>query len=183
MKRLLTFALAAGVAVLAVALIRSDLSARQANGRHARAEPACADCPKCTGHAAPTEAPKARPGSDEEAVAELVAILDGTRSPDTFVAVLVALGRYDEKTALPAVIRNAERLGLLRGLAAGKTTTPAQQAVAAFLAGQESVARRCCTAPYAPAPGGCCPAPASLPVTTNPSLAPPVPSAVPVASY
>ena len=42
-------------------------------------------------------------------VAELIAILDETKSGDTFMAALLALGQFDDKTPLPAVVRNAER--------------------------------------------------------------------------
>jgi hypothetical protein len=67
-------------------------------------------------------------GGDGELYAELVAILKETESPDTFMAAVTGLMATEGhgKRAIPAVIRSAERLGLLNGIAKQLDATPAQ---------------------------------------------------------
>ncbi|HKB40226.1 MAG TPA: hypothetical protein VKD72_27600, partial [Gemmataceae bacterium] len=59
-------------------------------------------CPRCT---------SGRP--DDDLVGALVAILEETRSPDTLLVTVKALADLGPRarTAVPAVIRSAERLG------------------------------------------------------------------------
>src|SRR5207245_2151527 len=51
-------------------------------------------------------------------VEELIALLDETQSRDTYLATVLVLSRLgsEAKPALPAALRNAEQLGLLRGI-------------------------------------------------------------------
>jgi hypothetical protein len=76
-------------------------------------EPAATACPL----AAP---PSLAPARVHRAgvVEELIALLDETQSRDTYLATVLVLSRLggEAKPALPAALRNAERLGLLRGL-------------------------------------------------------------------
>jgi hypothetical protein len=72
-------------------------------------------------------------------VDRLVAILARTKSKDTFVVTVAALGALgtDARDALPDIIENAERLGVLDGVSApgSSTSAPGQgvlQAVAAI---------------------------------------------------
>jgi len=67
-------------------------------------------------------APKAVKSADPDDVAELLAMLDETESADTFLVTLEALVGIEpeRKGLLVAVIRNADRLGLLKGLSTGK---------------------------------------------------------------
>ena len=69
-----------------------------------------------------------KPKDDAKVVAELVTILGETKNVDTFLATL--WHRWDSsrtKSPLPAVIRNAERLGLLTGLSEAEAPSHAQQ--------------------------------------------------------
>src|SRR5206468_868355 len=76
--------------------------------------PKCAAAPCASALVAPILAPGGDP-----VVQELVAILNETSSADTFVVTTVVLGEmgFAARPALPAIIRNGERLGLFRGLA------------------------------------------------------------------
>jgi len=66
--------------------------------------------------------------------AGLIEIMDTTKSPDTFLMAVTALPALGEKgcRALPAVVRNAERLGLLKGLVNGPST-PAHRALLSYV--------------------------------------------------
>jgi hypothetical protein len=76
----------------------------------ASAAACCASCPECALYT------------------ELVAIIKETDSPDTFTAAVAGLMATEGhgKRAIPTVIRNAERLGVLKGLATVPEPTPAQ---------------------------------------------------------
>jgi hypothetical protein len=60
--------------------------------------------------------------------AGLIEIMETTKDPDTFLMAVAALPALEKKAsqALPVVVKNAERLGLLKGLSQG-SWTPAQQ--------------------------------------------------------
>jgi hypothetical protein len=73
-------------------------------------------CPACSGkETTKTTTVKA---TKEKLVQELVAILNETKSPDTFIVTTSALGMmgHDARPAVPSIIRNADRLGLLKGI-------------------------------------------------------------------
>jgi hypothetical protein len=63
-------------------------------------------------------APVARPQTGGGLVGELVAILNETKSKDTFLVTVAALQKIgpEARASAPAIIRNADRLGLLRGI-------------------------------------------------------------------
>src|SRR5207253_8820767 len=72
-------------------------------------------------------------------IAELVAILDETRSRDTYLLTVLALSQFEDRAAMPAVIRNADRLGLTRGIASANPSAganPAQEIVVGYLTGE-----------------------------------------------
>jgi hypothetical protein len=73
--------------------------------------PCCspAVCTKCSAAKAPS--------TDDKLIEELTAILKETKSSETFLVTAMTLGRMGPaaKCALPALIRNAERLELLEG--------------------------------------------------------------------
>jgi hypothetical protein len=99
----------------------------------------------------------------------LIEILETTQDPDTFLMAVSALPALGEKgcRALPAVVRNAERLGLLKGLCKGPMT-PVQQALLNCL--QQIGAPPAPPAPVPP-PGGYgygAPYPVPTPVMTAP---------------
>jgi hypothetical protein len=64
----------------------------------------------------------------------LIEIMETTKSPDTFLMAVTALPALGDKgcRALPAVVRNAERLGLLKGLVNGPST-PAHRALLSYV--------------------------------------------------
>ncbi len=66
--------------------------------------------------------------------AGLIKIMDTTKDADTFMMAVAALPALEKKgcQALPAVVRNAERLGLLKGLCK-ETWTPAQHRLMEFV--------------------------------------------------
>jgi hypothetical protein len=66
-------------------------------------------CTKCSAAKAPS--------TDDKLIEELTAILKETKSSETFLVTAMTLGRMGPaaKCALPALIRNAERLELLEG--------------------------------------------------------------------
>jgi hypothetical protein len=78
-------------------------------------------CSPATGTA---NKPSATSSTDAKVIDEMIAILKETKSEDTFVVTAMALcGMGPEaKRALPQLIRNAERLGLLDGLLGSKTS-------------------------------------------------------------
>jgi hypothetical protein len=81
---------------------------------------------------------KAKPGPKKakkaDPCAELIEILQTTKDTDTFLMAVTALPSLgdDGRRALPAVVRNAARLGLLKGLTDGRWT-PAQQALVNYV--------------------------------------------------
>jgi Lipopolysaccharide-assembly len=91
--------------------------------------------PGCSGCCCETaQSPgSAKPGpkvASPDPCAELIGIMQTTTDADTFLMAAFALsGLGDEgRRALPAVVHNAARLGLLKGFATGEPT-PAQQAL------------------------------------------------------
>lgn len=79
--------------------------------------PQCPNCPNCPATKTADKA-KATKETKEKLVQELVSILNETKSPDTFAVTASCLGMmgHDARPAVPAIIRNAERLGLLKGI-------------------------------------------------------------------
>jgi hypothetical protein len=82
------------------------------------------------------------PEDERQAYQELMAIICTTKSPDTFMAAVAALLGADgpvekryARLAVPVVIRNAERLGVLNGLASSEQLTPAQEELLDYLEG------------------------------------------------
>jgi hypothetical protein len=71
-------------------------------------------CSACTAKVA--DKTKTVKATKEHVVGELVTILNETKSPDTFVVTVSCLGMmgHDARMAVPSIIRNAERLGLLK---------------------------------------------------------------------
>jgi hypothetical protein len=87
--------------------------------------------------------PAAAPAAASKSVVDrLVAILARTKSKDTFAVTVAALGQLgpDARVALPDIIENAERLGVLEGICAPGGCKSAHgegvlQALAAIAAG------------------------------------------------
>ncbi len=79
-------------------------------------------------------AKSAAPKDEPDDVAELLALINETESPDTFLIAVEALtGLEPERKGLvAAVVRNADRLGILKGIASNKVTEQ-QEAVAKAL--------------------------------------------------
>ena len=82
------------------------------------------------------------PEDERQAYLELLDIIRTTDSPDTFTAAVAGLVGADgaaekryARLAVPVVIRNAERLGLLKGIASAQQPTPAQAGLLDYLAG------------------------------------------------
>jgi hypothetical protein len=73
-------------------------------------------CPACS--AKETSKTQTVKATKEKLVQELIAILNETKSPDTFIVTASALGMmgHDARPAVPSIIRNADRLGLLKGI-------------------------------------------------------------------
>ena len=143
MKRLLLAIVPVGV-VLAVAFALQVFDAGQT--------PACCAEAACKGKSCCQTAGRAK--SDAEVVAELVAILDRTKSTDTYLATLLALSQFEDKSPLPAVVRNAARLGLLKGLTKEEKPSHAQEMIGAYLSGEMSVASQVANrGQYSPPPG------------------------------
>jgi hypothetical protein len=119
MKRVVPLLVVAAVAVAGGALLRDNLFARPCSPPAAAPE-AC--CPAKAGQSA-----------------KLVAILDEARSRDTFLLTVLALSQFEDRAAAPAVIRNADRLGLTRGIVGANGpagSNPAQEIVVGYLTGQ-----------------------------------------------
>jgi hypothetical protein len=106
-------------------------------------------CPAgCCGKSCDKACPAAPtvPNDDEQACRELVEIIRTTESPDTFTAAVVGLlgtngtaGQRYARRAAPVVIRSAERLGVLKGLASSGQPTPAQEALLDYLEGMAAM--------------------------------------------
>jgi|SRR5579884_2110466 len=84
----------------------------------------------------------AAPEDERQAYQELMEIVRTTDSPDTFMAAVSALlgaeGPAEKRfarLAVPTVIRNAERLGLLKGIATADHLTPVQEELLDYLDG------------------------------------------------
>lgn len=86
---------------------------------------ACAAC----------EVPKTSSGNDK-VIDELTAILKETKSPETFLVTAMTLGRMgpEAKRAIPAIIRNAERLEMFEDLFEAKTSPSSRAAEEVFTA-------------------------------------------------
>jgi hypothetical protein len=174
MKRLLLAALLVGVALCGLFVLRPSPVAGQPAASYAVPEP----CPdkNCKDKKACCEATK-KTKDDAEVVAELVKILSETKSSDTFVATLLALSQFEDKSPLPVVVRHAARLGLLKGMSKDENPSRAQQLVGAYLSGEMAAecnpelwaGRYCGPAPvyqygYAAPMSHCCPPPPPPPV-------------------
>ncbi len=142
MKRLLSAAVLIGVGLTAVYALRPlPLTGQEP-------EPGTKTF-RC--HLETCDKPAKKPKDDAAVVAELVAILDETKCADTFLATLLALSQFEDKSPLPAVVRNAARLGLLTGLSKESNPTQAQVAIGAYLSGEMGAENR---QPVPPAPAG-----------------------------
>jgi hypothetical protein len=82
------------------------------------------------------------PEDERQAYLDLMEIIRTTDSPDTFTAAVTGLLGADgaaekryARLAVPVVIRNAERLGLLKGIASAEQITPAQAELRDYLVG------------------------------------------------
>jgi hypothetical protein len=89
----------------------------------------------------PARSPAA-PSAAVDPVKDLVAILSETKSMDTYLTVVVTLGRMgaEARPAVGAIVRNGERLGIFEGSFGGGGATGAQapviDALAAIVQGQ-----------------------------------------------
>jgi hypothetical protein len=84
----------------------------------------CLFAGSATANYQPVAVKPAKTAANEDDVAELLTILDETTSIDTFVVTLQALvGLEPERKGLmAALIKNADRLGMLKGVTSGKVT-------------------------------------------------------------
>ena len=150
MKRFLPALLIASAALASTFLMRPAALVGQAPVFRTSAAPCCYE--ECCGEKDCCLAAK-NGKTDAVVVAELVAILDDTKSADTYLATLLALSQFEDKSPLPAVVRNAARLGLLKGLSKKANPTQAQQIIGAYLSGEMSVeaklAAKQCNSPSA----------------------------------
>jgi hypothetical protein len=80
-------------------------------------------------------APAGKQSSKEKLGQELLTILSETTSEDTFLVTLEVLSAadIDPAVAIPAIIRNAERLGMLDGFSKGDRQDKAQEAIGEVL--------------------------------------------------
>jgi hypothetical protein len=124
------------------------LLARHAQQCEGASSPAASACPACTSAAAASSecceakadscAAKPCPAcADAKLYAELVAIIKETNSPDMFMVAVTGLAATEDhgRKAIPVVIRNAERIGVLKGIAKEHEPTPVQAALQGYLAG------------------------------------------------
>jgi hypothetical protein len=136
MKRFLPFLLLAAAAFGLGALFRPALLAYQPPTASEASEPSCPACRPAKA-ACPTAPARARPKNDEEALAELLNVLDEVKSREAFLATVVALARFDDdKAALAAVIRNGDRLGVFKEMFSADGSGPACDIVMGYLSGQ-----------------------------------------------
>ncbi len=133
MKRLLLAALFAGGALSVTFVLRPGPLAGQAPSSSVAGLPCCKET-LCKEMSCCSPAKKTK--NDAEVVAELVKILEQTKSADTFVATLLALSQFEDKSPLPAVVRNAGRLGLLKGICKEDKPNHAQEMIGAYLSGE-----------------------------------------------
>jgi hypothetical protein len=122
--------------------------------------------PSGDGPAAPAVTRK--PGKPASIVDELVAILNETKSKETFTVTLTVLQKFgkEAKPAVPSILRNADRLGLFAGALAGDSK--GKQASNDVLEAIDSILGK--ESDQLPSPDGC-----SLPPTKRrtPADAPP----------
>jgi hypothetical protein len=124
------------------------LLARHAQQCEGASSPAASACPACASAAAASSecceakadscAAKVCPAcADAKLYAELVAIIKETNSPDMFMVAVTGLAATEDhgRKAIPLVIRNAERIGVLKGIAREHEPTPVQAALQGYLAG------------------------------------------------
>jgi hypothetical protein len=136
MKRYLPFLLLAVAAFGLGALFRPALLAYQPPTASEASEPSCPACRPAKA-ACPTAPARARPKNDEEALAELLAVLEEVKSREAFLATVVALARFDDdKVALAAVIRNGERLGVFKEMFNADGSGDVSEIVMGYLSGQ-----------------------------------------------
>ena len=154
MKRFLLLALPLGVALAGTLALRPAPLVGQPLPVICHPAACCAE-KTCQEKGCCPTAGKAK--DDAKVVAELVTILGETKNVDTFLATLLALGQFEDKSPLPAVIRNAERLGLLTGLSKGEAPSHAQQILGAYLSGEMTQECAPSGSPpcYPPAPAYC----------------------------
>jgi hypothetical protein len=162
MKRLLLATLFAGGALSVTFLLRPAPLVGQAPPSAVAGAPCC-KAEICKEMACCSLAKKTK--DDAAVVAELVKILEETKSSDTFVATLVALGQFEDKSPLPAVVRNAARLGLLKGMCKESEPTHPQAMILDYLSGELTAECR-----HGDRPNG-----APVPPGYYPPCAPPVP--------
>jgi hypothetical protein len=116
--------------------------------------PAAVPCPVCP------VSPSATPRASNGVVDALAALLARTKSKDTFTTAVMALGQLgaEARVALPAIIENAERLGVLKGAfgqggSKSGCTAVVLEAVAAIAGGKApQPGQACCQAGAAPGP-------------------------------
>ena len=145
MKRLLLAALFGGGSLAVTFVLRPGPLVGQAPPAAVGGAPCCVKEEACKekGCCLPLKKTK----DDAEVVAELVKILDQTKSGDTFVATLLALSQFEDKSPLPAVVRNASRLGLLKGLCKEDKPNHAQEMIGAYLSGEMVAEFQCGSRP------------------------------------
>ena len=122
MPRLLSLAL--------VAALIAPLQAQQPPYRNSTS-PCASSAGTCCASTQPSSPTQSAPtkAKTSDPCARLIKILNTTKDADTFLMAVTALPSLDVedgRRALPAVVRNAERLGLLKGLTKGPYS-PAQQ--------------------------------------------------------
>jgi hypothetical protein len=115
-RKMVLFALVGAVGVFgcAFAAFAQSSSSKWGKPQTAAAEP----CSTATYTFATASSPAKASSAKSNIIEELTAILKETKSPETFLLTTMVLGRMgpDAKSALPAIIRNAERLELLEDL-------------------------------------------------------------------
>jgi hypothetical protein len=117
-----------------------------------------------------------------EVVAELVAVMGQTRSKDVYTAAVLALGQMgaEARPALPAILKHAERLGVLEGAfcPAGSKSDQGDvilEAVMAIARGQAAPAGSYPPAPRSPVAPACYSAYGRGPAATGVLPAPTLP--------
>ena len=178
MKRLILAVLLVGVGLTGLVALRPGTLAGQEGPYSSYSKPA--DPPACAGKDCKDKQKTAGSAccgtkNDAEVVGELVKILNETKSADTFVATLLALSQFEDKSPLPAVVKNAARLGLLKGLSKDENPPHAQQMVAAYLSGEMAAE---CNPEFLQRYGGVPAYGYTQPVTRY--MAPPAPTCVPM---
>lgn len=141
--------------------------------------------PVCCSPAMPCAAAPETAG-DDKVIDELTAILKETKSPETFVVTTCVLGRMGPKAkrALPAIIRNAERLELLedalKDQAAANPSTLTQKLLEAIemIVDKHAASRNKLPAGYG-APPSTWNAPVVAPTPCAPASTAPIPAAPP----